>query len=92
MAFILSEDQQMLRDTAMAFARDELPVTHLRELRDGGANGVDANTRTKLAELGCFGVLVPEEYDGVGLGMVVPAALTVIALATDTVAPAALKR
>ncbi|MEL6825121.1 MAG: acyl-CoA dehydrogenase family protein, partial [Pseudomonadota bacterium] len=70
MAFILSEDQQMLRDTAMAFARDELPVTHLRELRDGGANGVDANTRTKLAELGFFGVLVPEEYDGVGLGMV----------------------
>jgi len=26
--------------------------------------------RTKLAELGFFGVLVPEEYDGVGLGMV----------------------
>ncbi|MEL7032640.1 MAG: acyl-CoA dehydrogenase family protein [Pseudomonadota bacterium] len=70
MAFILSEDQQMLRDTAMAFARDELPVTHLRALRDGGANGVDVDTRTKLAELGFFGVLVPEEYDGVGLGMV----------------------
>lgn len=70
MAFILSEDQQMLRDTAMAFARDELPVTHLRGLRDGGANGIDAETRTKLAELGFFGVLVPEEYDGVGLGMV----------------------
>ena len=46
MAFILSEDQQMLRDTAMAFARDELPVTHLRELRDGGANGGDAISRT----------------------------------------------
>ncbi|MEP1145213.1 MAG: acyl-CoA dehydrogenase family protein [Henriciella sp.] len=70
MGFILSEDQQMLRDTAMAFARDELPVTHLRELRDSGANGVDAATRTKLAELGFFGVLVPEEFDGVGLGMV----------------------
>ncbi|MEL6725163.1 MAG: acyl-CoA dehydrogenase family protein, partial [Pseudomonadota bacterium] len=70
MGFILSEDQQMLRDTAMAFARDELPVTHLRELRDSGANGVDAATQTKLAELGFFGVLVPEEYDGVGLGMV----------------------
>lgn len=70
MSFILSEDQQMLRDTAMAFARDELPVTHLRGLRDGGANGVDPATRTKLAELGFFGVLVPEEYDGVGLGMV----------------------
>lgn len=70
MSFILSEDQQMLRDTAMAFARDELPVSHLRSLRDGGANGVDPATRTKLAELGFFGVLVPEEFDGVGLGMV----------------------
>lgn len=70
MAFILSEDEQMLRDTAMSFARDELPVSHLRELRDSGANGVDPGTRTKLAELGFFGVLVPEEYDGVGLGMV----------------------
>lgn len=70
MSFILSEDQQMLRDTAMAFARDEMPVSHLRELRDGGANGIDPATRAKLAELGFFGVLVPEEYDGVGLGMV----------------------
>lgn len=70
MSFVLSEDQQMLRDTAMAFARDEMPVSHLRELRDGGANGIDPATRAKLAELGFFGVLVPEEYDGVGLGMV----------------------
>ena len=70
MSFVLSEDQQMLRDTAMAFARDEMPVSHLRELRDGGANGVDAAMRGKLAELGFFGVLVPEEHDGIGLGMV----------------------
>ncbi|MEO0607240.1 MAG: acyl-CoA dehydrogenase family protein [Pseudomonadota bacterium] len=70
MSFILSEDQQMLRDTALSFARDEMPVTRLRELRDGGANGIDATTHGKLAELGFFGVLVPEEYDGVGLGMV----------------------
>lgn len=70
MTFVLSEDQQMLRDTALAFARDEMPVTRLRELRDSGANGIDAETRGKLAELGFFGVLVPEEYDGVGLGMV----------------------
>ena len=41
MTFLLTEDQEMLRDTAMAFARDELPVTRLRKLRDSGANGVD---------------------------------------------------
>lgn len=70
MTFVLSEDQQMLRDTAMSFARDELPVTHLRALRDGGANGVDAETRQKLAELGFFGVLIEENHGGVDMGMV----------------------
>ncbi|MDJ0922822.1 MAG: acyl-CoA dehydrogenase family protein [Henriciella sp.] len=70
MRFVLSEDQQMLRDTAMAFARDELPVSHLRGLRDAGANGVDTENRNKLAELGFFGVLIPEEYGGVDMGMV----------------------
>ena len=78
MTFLLTEDQEMLRDTAMAFARDELPVTHLRDLRDSGANGKDAATRQKLAELGFFGVIVPEEPGGetfglVGLGQILEA-------------------
>lgn len=68
----------MLRDTAMAFARDEMPVTRLRQLRDSGANGVDAETRQKLAELGFFGVIIPDEPGGehfglVGLGQVLEA-------------------
>ena len=78
MTFLLTEDQEMLRDTAMAFARDELPVTHLRELRDSGANGKDPSTRQKLAELGFFGVIVPDEPGGetfglVGLGQILEA-------------------
>ena len=70
MTFVLTEDQEMLRDTAVNFTRDQLPVKHLRALRDGGKNGVDPEGRRKLAELGFFGVLIPEEYDGVGMGMV----------------------
>ncbi len=70
MQFVLSEDQQMLRDTALAFNRDELSLTYFRKQRDSGANGDDAEARAKLAELGFLGVLVPEAYDGVGLGMV----------------------
>ena len=78
MTFLLTEDQEMLRETAMAFARDELPVTHLRALRDSGANGKDPATRQKLAELGFFGVIVPEEPGGehfglVGLGQILEA-------------------
>ena len=70
MSFILTDDQEMLRDTAMNFTRDELPVKHLRTLRDSGKNGADPDARNQLAELGFFGVLIPEEYDGVGMGMV----------------------
>ncbi|HRX75497.1 MAG TPA: acyl-CoA dehydrogenase family protein, partial [Hyphomonas sp.] len=78
MTFLLTDDQEMLRETAMAFARDELPVTHLRALRDAGANGKDPATRQKLAELGFFGVIVPEEPGGehfglVGLGQILEA-------------------
>ena len=57
MTFILTEDQQMLRDTAMSFARDEVPVARLRELREGDTNGADAETKKKLAELGFFCLL-----------------------------------
>lgn len=78
MTFLLTEDQEMLRETAMAFTRDELPVAHLRALRDSGANGKDPETRQKLAELGFFGVIVPEEPGGehfglVGLGQILEA-------------------
>jgi alkylation response protein AidB-like acyl-CoA dehydrogenase len=69
MSFILTEDQEMLRETAMAFARDEMPVSHLRHLRDIGANGNDPATRKKLAELGFFGVIVPDEPGGETFGL-----------------------
>lgn len=78
MSFVLTEDQEMLRETAMAFARDELSVNHLRALRDAGANGKDAKTRQKLAELGFFGVIIPDEpgaetFGLTGLGQILEA-------------------
>ncbi|KCZ53140.1 acyl-CoA dehydrogenase family protein [Hyphomonas pacifica] len=78
MTFLLTEDQEMLRETAMTFAREELPITHLRTLRNKGANGVDPETRQKLAELGFFGVIIPDEPGGehfglVGLGQILEA-------------------
>ncbi|MFN4184165.1 MAG: acyl-CoA dehydrogenase family protein [Hyphomonas sp.] len=78
MSFVLTEDQEMLRETAMAFAREELSITHLRALRDAGANGKDAKTRQKLAELGFFGVIIPDEpgaetFGLAGLGQILEA-------------------
>lgn len=78
MTFVLTEDQDMLRETALSFMQGELPVTHLRALRDTGANGNDPATRKKLAELGFFGVIIPDEpgaetFGLVGLGQILEA-------------------
>ncbi|MEM8920987.1 MAG: acyl-CoA dehydrogenase family protein, partial [Pseudomonadota bacterium] len=79
MAFVLTEEQQMLRDAATDFTADKLPVSALRALRDSGStDGYDAATWAEMAEMGWSGVLVPESYGGsefgyVGLGQVLEA-------------------
>ncbi len=79
MAFVLSEEQQMLRDSALDFANEKLPVTQLRSLRAAGpAAGFDQDAWSQMAELGFAGVLVPEAHGGsdfgyVGLGQVLEA-------------------
>ena len=45
MAFVLTEEQHMLRDSARAFADEKLPVGQLRALRQkGGEEGYDARS------------------------------------------------
>ncbi|MDP3492094.1 MAG: acyl-CoA dehydrogenase family protein [Hyphomonadaceae bacterium] len=69
MAFVLSEEQQMLRDSARSFAAEKLPVSQLRALRSKG-EGFDGTTWKEMAELGFTGVLIPEEFGGSGFGYV----------------------
>lgn len=79
MAFVLSEEQQMLRDSAFSFASEKLPVTQLRALRKAGAStGHDDAAWKEMAELGFAGVLISEDHGGsefghVGLGQVLEA-------------------
>jgi alkylation response protein AidB-like acyl-CoA dehydrogenase len=79
MAFVLTEEQQMLRDTARAFADEKLPVSQLRALRQkGGEEGYDKAAWKEMAVLGFAGVIIPEEFGGsafgyVGLGQVLEA-------------------
>ncbi len=71
MAFVLTEEQQMLRDSAKSFAAEKLPIAQLRALRQaGGAEGFDRTAWKEMAELGFAGVLVPEEFGGSGFGYV----------------------
>lgn len=61
----------MLRDSALAFLRENAPVSHLRRLRDDrDDNGYSPELWQGFAEMGFTGVLVPEAHGGLGLGHV----------------------
>jgi alkylation response protein AidB-like acyl-CoA dehydrogenase len=69
MAFMLTEEQQMLRDSARSFAAEKLPVSQLRALRARG-EAFDAAAWKEMVDLGFTGVLIPEEFGGSGFGYV----------------------
>lgn len=71
MSLILTEEQTMLRDSARDFLADKAPVMQLRQLRDSkDATGFSPDLWKQFAEMGFSGVLVPEEFGGMGLGQV----------------------
>ncbi len=69
MAFVLTEEQQMLRDSALSFASEKLPVSQLRTLRTKG-EAFDKAAWKEMVDLGFTGVLIPEEFGGSGFGYV----------------------
>ncbi|MGB1885491.1 MAG: acyl-CoA dehydrogenase family protein [Gammaproteobacteria bacterium] len=63
---LLTEERLMIRDTAREFTMNEvLPVAN--EL-DPVQGEIPMSLRDKLAEMGYFGIRIPEEYGGSGLG------------------------
>lgn len=71
MALVLNQEQEMLRDSAMVFLRENAPVAQLRKLRDSrDEHGYSPQLWKRFAEMGFTGVLVPEAYGGLGLGQV----------------------
>jgi acyl-CoA dehydrogenase len=68
---VLTEEQQMIRESAAGFFADRAPVSELRRLRDANdATGFSRELWKAMAEMGFAGVLVPEAHGGVGLGHV----------------------
>ncbi|MEI9990174.1 MAG: acyl-CoA dehydrogenase family protein [Rhizomicrobium sp.] len=66
---VLNEEQSMIRDAAKSWVQEKSPVTAFRKLRDSGnEDGFDRTAWKEMAELGWAGILVPEEFGGVGLG------------------------
>ena len=69
MTLVLNEEQQILKAAAHDFLQSKAPVSHLRELRDGGADaGYSPQLWKEIAEMGWAAILVPEEYGGLGYG------------------------
>ena len=69
MTLALSDDHQMLKETAARFVADKTPVSALRTLRDDHhADGFDRQLWKEMAELGWCGLIVPETYGGTGFG------------------------
>ena len=69
MAFVLSEEQTMLRDMAKQFFSEQVPVANLRQLRDDASeDGFDRDVWKQIVELGFAGILIPEEMGGTGFG------------------------
>ncbi|MGH3319558.1 MAG: acyl-CoA dehydrogenase family protein [Streptosporangiaceae bacterium] len=63
----LTEDRRAIQRTARDFAmREVLPVAN--ELDPTGGE-IPMGLREKMADVGFFGVLIPEEYGGLGLGV-----------------------
>ena len=69
MSLVLSEDQQLLKDSAKAFVDQNAPVSVLRGLRDSkDAQGYDQNLWRQMLELGWAGMVIPEAYGGFEFG------------------------
>lgn len=71
MALVLNEEQTMLRDAARGFLAEKAPVSQLRRLRDeNDPKGFCKDTWAAMAQMGWAGVLIDEDFGGLGFGHV----------------------
>ena len=70
MALTLSEDQQLLQDSARSFLDDKSPVSRMRALRDErDATGFSRAVWKVMADLGWLGIQLRAEHGGSGKGL-----------------------
>jgi alkylation response protein AidB-like acyl-CoA dehydrogenase len=69
MDFDLTKEQEQLADTVQRFVAREYGFEARKAIRKS-ADGFSREVWAKLAELGLLGLLVPEEYGGLGFGAI----------------------
>ena len=63
----ITEERRMIQEQAREFTLNEvLPVANKLDPEKGD---IPMSLRRKMAELGYFGMLIPEKYGGLGLGL-----------------------
>ena len=65
MALILSEEQELIRESAKGFLADKAPIGELRRLRDTEDEvGFSRDLWQEMTEMGWAGIVVPEQHGG----------------------------
>src|SRR5690242_21678804 len=68
--FALTDEQRALQDTVRSYLRDRFDLAAVRGVYDDPeGNGNPDELWKALAEQGWLAVLIPEEHDGLGLGL-----------------------
>ncbi len=65
----LTEEQKLLKESVAKFCKAELPTEKIREMSEREPTGITREAWQKIAEQGWLGVLLPEQYGGLGLGV-----------------------
>jgi acyl-CoA dehydrogenase len=68
MNFEFSDDQNLLREQAQRFLREQCPLEKVRAVLDDRELSHDQKVWQGMVDLGWTGVSIPEQYGGVGLG------------------------
>ncbi|MBM4462766.1 MAG: acyl-CoA dehydrogenase [Chloroflexi bacterium] len=74
MDFELNDEQEMLRKSARDFLESECPKSVVKQLEESDS-GYSPQLWKKMAQLGWMGILIPEEYGGVGWTLIEEAIL-----------------
>ncbi len=70
MQFTLTEEQQLLQQSAAAFVRDHSSLKRIRALRDSrDSDGFSRDLWKQMADLGWLGIIFPADIGGLGLGL-----------------------
>lgn len=71
MALVLTEEQELLKESARGFLDEKAPVSALRGLRDArDETGFSRDLWREMAQMGWAGILIEEEHGGSDFGFV----------------------